>query len=128
MVGQGARYVQPGGVAKTATEADNDASVQHSALALISANVSEAYTQAIEWCARYMNVQLTGEYGFETTQEFVQPNATAQEIQAMVAGFIQGAIPVGDYFRWLKKVDIVEGEKTLEEFSAEVGTTDMPAL
>jgi len=59
MIGLGARYIQPGGVAKTATEDNNDEAVQHSALALISSNISEAYTQALVWIARYMNVPVT---------------------------------------------------------------------
>jgi len=128
MIGLGARYIQPSGVAKTATESNNDTSVQHSALALISANVSEAYTQCIEWAARYMNVTLVNEDGYLMNDDFFAPTATAQEIQAMVAGYIQGAIPVSDYFAWLQKMDISSKEKTLEEFTSEIDKVSMPNL
>lgn len=127
MIGIGARFIQPTGPAKTATEAGNDAQVQHSVLSLISSNLSEAYTLALQWCARYMNVD-AGDAEFETTQDFVSPTATSQEIQAMAATFLQGAMPMGDYYRWLKKRDLIDPEKTVEEFSQEVGAPNMPDL
>jgi len=123
MIGLGARFIQEGGVAKTATESNNDAVVQHSSLALIAENVSEAYTQCIAWAARYMNVTLPDEFGYTLNTQFVNPTATAQDIQAMVAGYIQGAIPASDYHAWLQKMDIASKEKTFEEFSDELSTT-----
>jgi len=125
MIGMGARFIQGNGQVKTATEAEGDAQAQYSGLAMVSANISEAYTMALGWAMQYMGVMDDGA-GVETTTDFVSPSATAEDINAMVAGFIQGAIPVGDYFRWLKKVDLTDSEKTLEEFSAELSTTEMP--
>ena len=122
MIGLGARFIQESGVAKTATEDDNDDKKQNSTLSLISGNVSDAYVQALKWAAMYMGE--TVESVFELNKEFTSPKATAQELQAMVAGFIQGAIPLGDYFRWMKKVDLTDKEKTIEEFSEEVHVVD----
>ena len=122
MIGLGARFIQESGVAKTATEDDNDDKKQNSTLSLISGNVSDAYVQALKWAAMYMGE--TTESVFELNKEFTSPKATAQELQAMVAGFIQGAIPLGDYFRWMKKVDLTDKEKTIEEFSEEVHVVD----
>ena len=120
MIGLGARFIQPGSAAKTAYEAGQDASVQHSVLSLISSNLSEAYTQCIKWAARYMNVPETDGISFETTMDFVSPTATAQDIQAMVAGFVQGAVPMSTYFKWLQRHGLEDGEKTVEEFAEEV--------
>ena len=127
MIGLGARIIQENGQIKTATESNNDAKAQYSSLSLVSVNISEAYTQSCKWAAKYMGAQEES-IEFTTTMEFISPTATAQDVQAMVAGFIQGAIPVGDYFRWLKKVDLVDGEKTIEEFSEEVGNVGMTNL
>lgn len=124
MIGMGARFIRNDGQAKTATEAEGDGRSQYSGLAMVSANISEAYTRALQWAMQYMGA--TGEASVQTTMDFVSPSATAQDIQAMVTGFIQGAIPVGDYFRWLKKVDLTDSEKTLEEFTEELSTTEMP--
>lgn len=128
MIGMGARFITPTGPAKTATEADNDAKVQHSLLSMISGNLSDAYTQAIAWCCRFMRVEV-GDSSFETTQDFVSPAATAQEISAIAATFVQGALPMGDYFRWLQMHGIVDEDKTVEEFSSEINVaTNMPNL
>ena len=120
MIGLGARFIQTGSAAKTAYEARQDASIQHSVLSLISSNLSEAYTQCIKWVARYMNVSETDGISFETTMDFVSPTATAQDIQAMVAGFVQGAVPMSTYLKWLQRHGLEDGEKTVEEFAEEV--------
>lgn len=127
MIGLGARFIQPGGAVKTATQATQEASVQHSILSLISSNLSEAYTQCLIWAGKYMNVVDTS-ISFEATQDFVSPMATAQDIQAMVAGFVQGAIPASAYFAWLKKHGLEDSEKTIEEFMEEVNTEPMTDL
>lgn len=129
MIGLGARYLQPGGVAKTATEANNDSQVQHSILSLISSNTSEAYEMAIAFCGRYMGIDVTDtNTKFKINMDFVDNVATSQEIQAMVAGFIQGAIPTTVYFDWMKKVELLDNETTLEMFNEEMGKTALPDL
>jgi len=127
MIGLGARYIQPGGVAKTASESNNDKAVQHSALSIISGNISSAYTQTLKWCARYMNIPEDG-LMFQAKADFVEQDATAQDIQQIIAGYVQGAIPVSDYFDWMQSHNIVDGEKTLEEFNAEIGIPAMTDL
>lgn len=128
MIGLGARFLRPGGAIKTAYEAGQDASVQHSVLSLISSNLSDAYTQCLKWVAQYMNVPVTDDIVFETTMDFVSPTATAQEIQAMVAGFVQGAIPMSAYFTWLQKHGLEDSEKTIEDFSEEVNVVNNAGL
>ncbi|RZG64339.1 DUF4055 domain-containing protein, partial [Acinetobacter bouvetii] len=49
----GARLIEVGSANKTATQADNESSVQHSVLSLVVANVSEAFTSALRWCAKF---------------------------------------------------------------------------
>jgi hypothetical protein len=124
MIGMGARFIRDSGQVKTAAEATGDARSKYSGLAMVSANISEAYTRALRWAMQYMGA--TGEASVQTSMDFVSPTATAQDIQAMVAGFVSGAIPVSMYFRWLKKVDLADNDKTLQDFQDELGTVDMP--
>jgi len=126
MIGLGARFIQENGRVKTASEDNNDEKAQHSTLGLISINISEAYTQAIQWAARYMGASEDGTY--TATMDFISPTAPAQDIQAMFTGFISGAYPMSSYFRWLKKMDLEDENKTLEEFAEEVAQTRMPDL
>jgi len=126
LIGLGARFVQENGRVKTASEDNNDEKAQHSTLGLVSVNISEAYTQAIQWAARYMGASEDGTY--TATMDFISPTASAQDIQAMFTGFISGAYPISSYFRWLKKMDLEDENKTLEEFAEEVAQTRMPDL
>jgi len=128
MIGMGARFIMPNTVAKTAKQAGDESAMSLSALAMIASNVSEAYTQCIRWCAKYMNVTLGENDGYALPMDFVDPDISPQEIQVMIAGFVQGAIPASDYFRWLKRADLTDEEKTLEEWQAEVDSVSMPDL
>lgn len=126
MVGLGARFIQETGRVKTASEDNNDEKSENSILSTISTNLSEGYTQALKWAGMYQGA--SADSVFETSKEFISPTATAQEIQAIIAGFVQGAIPMGSYFRWMKKYDLVDSEKTIEEFSSEVEKVSMPDM
>lgn len=119
MIMMGARMVKPGGHVRTATEVDSETQKQHSAISLISANLSAAYTKAIQWCGRYMNVETPGA-AYQSKTDFETHQATSDEIRVMIEGFIQGAIPASDYHDWLKENDLTDKEKTLDQFLQEV--------
>ena len=127
MIGLGAMFLTPNGVAKTATQVDGELMAQHSILSLISANVSDAYDQALEFVQLFMG-------GAEPAtlyinQEFVKPNATAQDITAMVSSFLQGALPISDLFEWQQRHGLVDKEKSLEDYSQELsGNADFSVL
>ncbi|EXV76586.1 hypothetical protein J832_4121 [Acinetobacter baumannii 25691_9] len=50
----GARLIEKGSEAKTATEANNDDAVQHSVLSLCVVNMNEALSMALRWAAKYV--------------------------------------------------------------------------
>lgn len=126
-VGQGALFIQPGTAVKTATQAEGEQEVQHSVLSLIASNVSEAYTQCLVWMGRFMGTSDAVEYTL--SQDFVNPRATPQELQTVVATLMQGAMPWSDYVRWTQKHGYVDPEKTPEQVAEEVGRgTVMPDL
>ena len=122
MIGLGAYFIQPGSAVKTATQSSGEQRVQHSVLSLISSNVSEAYIQCIEWCGLFMGV--TGNIEFKLNQDFVDPDATPQELQQVIAGFMQNAIPMADYLEWMKRHKYIAQDKTVEEFEDEVEPTE----
>ncbi|MBP8005321.1 MAG: DUF4055 domain-containing protein [Acinetobacter sp.] len=90
----GARLIEKGSANKTATEADNDDSVQHSVLSLCTVNVSTAFTQALRWCAKFAmpNVDSLNpeQLVYEISKEFSKPkfdNDRAKQLyEACVAG------------------------------------------
>ena len=126
MIGLGARFIKENGQIKTATEAASDSKIQHSQLVSIVNNMNDGYMKALRFVAMFMGVKEAIDYSVST--DFINPTASAQDIQAMVAGFIQGAIPQSDYFRWLKQRDLVAPDKQLEDFNDElnpVGTLEL---
>lgn len=118
-IGLGARMLQPGTAVKTAEQAAGEREAQHSILSLIASNVSEAYTQALQWCGAYMGAD-TSDAEFTVNQDFIPHTADPQELQAMVAGFLQGAIPLGDYVRWMQKRSVFDQEREPEEYADEL--------
>ena len=125
MIGLGAMFLSPAGQAKTATQVDGELMAQHSVLSLISSNVSEAYNQALGYVQLFMGGD--EEATLLINKEFVRPNATSQDITAMVASFLQGALPLSDLLNWQQRHGLVDRDKTLEEYSEEIGVQDAMA-
>lgn len=125
----GARLMQPGSAPKTATEVAGIREAQHSVLSLIAANVSEAYTQALQWAGRYMGVPdgpQMDEISYQINQEFVAPDATPQELQQVMAGFLQGTMPMGDYVRWMQRNGYFDEEQQVEDYADDLSSRAMP--
>lgn len=119
MVAMGARLMQQGSATKTATQAGNEQEAQTSRLGMVASNVSEAFSRGLVWCARYMGAKEEGN-DLALSQDFVNLTASPQEIQQIVAGFVQGAIPPADYIRWMKKQELFTDEKTDDEYLSEL--------
>jgi hypothetical protein len=126
MIGLGARFIQPNGTAKTAQESAAEQRVAHSVLAAVVQNVSAGYSTALRFAARYMAAP--EDAALVINDDFVNPHANAQELQAIIAGFLQGAVPMSDYLDWMKRHRIVSPEKELEEFSDELAPVRMPDM
>ena len=124
MIGLGAMFLTPSGVAKTATQVDGELMAQHSILSLISSNVSEAYNQALGYVKLFMGGGENEEATLLINRQFIKPDATAQDINAMVASFLQGALPLSDLLSWQKLHGLVDKEKSFEEYSEEIGVQD----
>ena len=119
MIGLGARFIKDNGTIKTATEAAGELKTAHSQLASIVENLNDAYTQAIKLVARFMGAS-DENISYQIDQEFIPKATSAQEMQAIIAGFMQGAIPASDYYRYMKRADLIDEDKTFEEFNDEL--------
>ena len=127
MISLGAKMIESGSANKTATQVLGEREAQTSELSLIAENVSAAYMQAIKSACEYINAD-PEEVNFQLNTEFVNIEASPQELQQIVAGFVQGAIPLGDYVDWMKKKGFFDEEKPVEDYSeslANVGSYGM---
>ena len=126
MIGMGARFIEAGGTVKTASEAEGDNAVQHSVLSLIAANVSEAYTRALQWVSLFMGVSEPVTY--EINQDFTRANASPEEIAQIIAGWTAGVIPSGDVWAFFQRHGYIDPSKTPEEIDQELARIESPAL
>lgn len=116
MISLGARLMSTGSATKTATQVAGEREAQTSLLSLVASNVSEAYTQAIEWVGRYLGIE-DDDAAYTLNQEFLAITADAQMAQAVMRGFIEGTVPLPDYVRYMKRVDLFDDERTLEDYA-----------
>lgn len=122
MVSIGARLVTPGGAVKTATEAQGDRESEMSVLSLCVSNVSEAYTQALVWMARFMNAPTDG-IEYVISQDFIEAKLDAQMLLALIQLWQSGKYPEGDFWAQLRKYGIIDPAKTNEMIKGEADST-----
>lgn len=114
MIALGARLLEPNGAVKTATEASGDQAAATSVLGICCSNVSEAYTQALKWCARYLG-QPEEKINYEISQEFIAKLVDAQIITAIVSAWMNKALPKEDMIRTLQKMDVIDPGKDIND-------------
>lgn len=114
MIALGARLLEPNGAVKTATEASGDQTAATSVLGICCSNVSEAYTQALKWCARYLG-QDEKKINYEISQEFIAKLVDAQIITAIVTAWMNQALPKDDMIRMLQKMDVIDPGKDIND-------------
>jgi len=119
IIGLGGMFIVPGSAVKTATQSAGEQKVQHSVLSLISSNVSEAYTQALKYVARYMKVPEEN-IEFTLNNDFINPDADAQTIQVLKEAFLQRIFPISDFLKWQQRHGLIDSSKTLEEYTEEI--------
>ena len=99
----GARLIEVGSANKTATQADNDSSIQHSVLSLVAANVSEALTNALRWCAKFAmpNHDLkVEELSFTIAQDFNKPKYDATRSKLIYEACLAGELPMFVWYHY----------------------------
>jgi len=107
MVALGARLIEQNSAVKTATQASSEQSAATSLLSICVANVSEAYTRALNWCARYAG-DASGGWSYTLSQEFISRVADSGMVSAIVSAWQSGAMRDDDLVRVFQKLDIID--------------------
>ena len=58
---------------------------------------------------------------YDISQDFIDPKADAQMLNAVVASFLQGVLPISDLFAWQKRHGLISAEKDLDDYQEEIG-------
>ncbi|TWI52973.1 uncharacterized protein DUF4055 [Pseudomonas duriflava] len=121
MVALGARLIEQGSGAKTATQEQNENAAEHSVLSLVVSNVSEAYTKVLEWMGAFMNANGTMEYTLN--QNFVRVQIDSNLLASLIKGVQAGLIPQSDFWRQLRDYQLIDPEKTDDDVRDELETS-----
>lgn len=122
MVALGARLIERGSSTKTATQASADSAAEHSVLSLLVSNVSEAYTQALAWLAKFENA--TGDVEYKINQDFTQITLDATILTGLFNAVQGGQLPQADFWQYLRDRGVIDPEKTDEQIRDELQTSD----
>lgn len=128
MIALGARLIEASQANRTATESDNDKEASTSVLSMCCANVSEAYTLAISWCARYLDITLAEEQGqYSINQDYVRMTPDAPMLAALVAAWQSGAFAKMDLRAWLRRLGLIAPDRSDEDIDEDL-QAEGPAL
>lgn len=114
----GARLVQPGEAVKTATQSAGEQEVSHSVVSLAAENVSDAYTQALQWAQMFMGGSGACEYRLSNDLSVIQWDA--QILAAIVSAWQSGTLPKSDAIRFMQRIGLADGTKTVEQIMEEL--------
>ena len=115
MIGLGARISENNTAAKTAAQFNGEREGKTSILSMIASNVSEAYTQALKWAARYMGADESQCY-YEINQDFITLAMDSQLIQAVTNAHQMGEMPTIDYIRFMKRMGLFDDATSNEDY------------
>ena len=107
----GAKLLERGTAAKTATQADYEAQTDNSILSLCAGNVERAVNKALQMLARMVGG--AGTVGIN--QRYDMSAIDANLLTALMAQVQGGALTLHDYIRYQQKIGLVSQEKTPEQ-------------
>lgn len=114
MVQLGARLIEQNATAKTATQASGEQTSSTSVLGICVSNVSEAYTLALGWCAKYFGIN-DETTSYTINQEFIAKVAESGMVTAIVNAWQSGALRDSDMIRALQKLDLIDPADSPDE-------------
>lgn len=115
----GARLLEKGLAIKTATQANSESASEHSVLSLVVSNVTDAYLKCLGWVSSFMNTSEAVE--FELNTDFLDHNLEPQVLTALVGAWQTGKlVSQQDVWKYLKKVGVIDSEKTDDEIEGEL--------
>lgn len=122
MVALGARLIERGSATKTATQSASESAAEHSVLSLLVSNVSEGYSQVLQWIALFENA--TGEALYKLNQDFTQITLDATILTGLFNAVQGGQLPQADFWQYLRDRGVIDPEKTDDQIRDELQTAD----
>lgn len=116
----GAKLVERGTSARTATQAQDEAQTDNSVLSLCAGNVEQAFNRALGFCIQFAG---SGEATIELNKVYDIAQLDSQAITALLAALQSGAMRLIDFVKYLQSINIIPQDEKAEDIIEEIEIT-----
>lgn len=120
MAAMGARLLAPGEAVKTATQSAAETKAAYSQLSLACDNVSQAYTQVLQWLETWAFPQSKSTASFALDTRFNDLTIDSNAIRETVAAWQAGLVPQTDAWAVMRRLGVIDQGKTDEQLADEI--------
>lgn len=113
----GAKLVERGTSARTATQAQDEAQTDNSVLSLSAGNVEQAFNRALEFCIQFAG---SGDALIELNKTYEIALLDSAAITALLASVQSGNLRKIDFIRYLQGVNLVPQDEKPEDIAEEL--------
>ncbi|WP_272677601.1 DUF4055 domain-containing protein, partial [Providencia sp. PROV076] len=113
----GAKLVERGTSARTATQAQDEAQTDNSVLSLCAGNVEQAFNRALGFCIQFAG---SGEATIELNKVYDIAQLDSQAITALLAALQSGAMRMIDFVKYLQSINIIPQDEKAEDVIEEI--------
>ncbi|WP_277395777.1 DUF4055 domain-containing protein [Proteus mirabilis] len=113
----GAKLVERGTSARTATQAQDEAQTDNSVLSLCSGNVEQAVNRALNFCIQFEG---GGEATIELNKVYDIAKLDSQAITALLAALQSGTMRLIDFVKYLQSINIIPQDEKPEDVIEEI--------
>ncbi|MDX7985991.1 DUF4055 domain-containing protein [Xenorhabdus sp. 12] len=113
----GAKLVERGTSARTATQAEDEAQTDNSVLSLCAGNVEQAFNRAFQFCIQFAG---SGEAAIELNKLYDIARLDSAAITALLASVQSGAMRMIDFVKYQQSVNIVPQDEKPEDIIEEL--------
>ncbi|WP_406842323.1 DUF4055 domain-containing protein [Morganella morganii] len=113
----GAKLVERGSSARTATQALDEAQTDNSVLSLSAGNVEQAFNRALAFCIQFAG---TGEASVELNKTYEIAQFDSAAITALLASVQSGNMRIVDFIRYMQGANLVPQDEKPEDVAEEL--------
>lgn len=116
----GAKLVERGTSARTATQAQDEAQTDNSVLSLCSGSVEQAFNRALNFCIQFAG---GGEASIQLNKVYDIAKLDSPTITALLAALQSGSMRLIDFVKYLQSINIIPQDEKAEDVVDELEVT-----
>ncbi|MBG2875457.1 DUF4055 domain-containing protein [Proteus alimentorum] len=116
----GAKLVERGTSARTATQAQDEAQTDNSVLSLCAGNVEQAFNRALDFCIQFAG---GGEASIQLNKVYDIAKLDSPTITALLAALQSGSMRLIDFVKYLQSINIISQDERAEDVVDELELT-----